>query len=172
MVTNVLLDGKNKLLFPVIIGIAYLVFILIYSSDAIQMKIEQSQNLNAHSSFAIRFADNVALLESIKDKPITGWGSDSLSLLKTLVNRGSVTNSNGVFLAAAELGVVYVFMWFVMLFRGLRRIYNLQLAIGFFSFQVAPSEFQSALKDLGMDWKMWQVILCLVVFGLYITITA
>lgn len=130
MVTNVLLDGKNKLLFPVIIGIAYLVFILIYSSDAIQMKIEQSQNLNAHSSFAIRFADNVALLESIKDKPITGWGSDSLSLLKTLVNRGSVTNSNGVFLAAAELGVVYVFMWFVMLFRGLRRIYNLQLAIG------------------------------------------
>lgn len=130
MVTNVLLDGKNKLLFPVIIGITYLVFILIYSSDAIQMKIEQSQNLNAHSSFAIRFADNVALLESIKDKPITGWGSDSLSLLKTLVNRGSVTNSNGVFLAAAELGVVYVFMWFVMLFRGLRRIYNLQLAIG------------------------------------------
>lgn len=130
MVTNVLLDGKNKLLFPVMIGIAYLVFILIYSSDAIQMKIEQSQNLNAHSSFAIRFADNVALLESIKDKPITGWGSDSLSLLKTLVNRGSVTNSNGVFLAAAELGVVYVFMWFVMLFRGLRRIYNLQLAIG------------------------------------------
>lgn len=130
MVTNVLLDGKNKLIFPVIIGIAYLVFILIYSSDAIQMKIEQSQNLNAHSSFAIRFADNVALLESIKDKPITGWGSDSLSLLKTLVNRGSVTNSNGVFLAAAELGVVYVFMWFVMLFRGLRRIYNLQLAIG------------------------------------------
>lgn len=130
MVTNVLLDGKNKLLFPVIIGIAYLVFILIYSSDAIQMKIEQSQNLNAHSSFAIRFADNVALLESIKDKPFTGWGSDSLSLLKTLVNRGSVTNSNGVFLAAAELGVVYVFMWFVMLFRGLRRIYNLQLAIG------------------------------------------
>ena len=130
MATNVLLDGKNKLLFPVIIGIAYLVFILIYSSDAIQMKIEQSQNLNAHSSFAIRFADNVALLESIKDKPITGWGSDSLSLLKTLVNRGSVTNSNGVFLAAAELGVVYVFMWFVMLFRGLRRIYNLQLAIG------------------------------------------
>lgn len=130
MATNVLLDGKNKLLFPVIIGIAYLVFILIYSSDAIQMKIEQSQNLNAHSSFAIRFADNVALLESIKDKPITGWGSDSLSLLKTLVNRGSVTNSNGVFLAAAELGVVYVFMWFVMLFRGLRRIYNLRLAIG------------------------------------------
>ena len=36
----------------------------------------------------------------------------------------------------------------------------------FFSLQVAPSEFQSALKDLGMDWKMWQVILCLVVFGL------
>ena len=41
-----------------------------------------------------------------------------------------------------------------------------------FSLQVTPSEFQSALKDLGMDWKMWQVILCLVVFGLYITITA
>lgn len=130
MATNVLLEGKNKLLFPVIIGVAYVVFILIYSSDAIQMKIEQSQNLNAHSSFAIRFADNMALLESIKDKPFTGWGADSQSLLKTLVNRGSVTNSNGVFLAAAELGIVYVFMWFVMLFRGLRRIYNLQLAIG------------------------------------------
>ena len=145
MVTNVLLDGKNKLLFPVIIGIAYLVFILIYSSDAIQMKIEQSQNLNAHSSFAIRFADNVALLESIKDKPITGWGSDSLSLLKTLVNRGSVTNSNGVFLAAAELGVVYVFMWFVMLFRGLRRIYNLQLAIGLREFNKQVQNYEMFL---------------------------
>lgn len=36
----------------------------------------------------------------------------------------------------------------------------------FFSLQVAPSEFQAVLKELGMDWKMWQVVLCLVLFGL------
>lgn len=36
----------------------------------------------------------------------------------------------------------------------------------FFSLQVAPSEYQTALKELGFELKMWQVILCFVMFSL------
>ena len=121
---------RNKGLAIIALFIGCAAFSFLYNSDAIQMKIEQSQNINTHSSLTERLADNIALIECIKEKPITGWGADSYSLYNLLILNGSSTNSNGVFLAAAELGVIYVIMWLLLLYRGLRHIYNKMLSIG------------------------------------------
>lgn len=128
--SNFIFNKRNFFLSPFIVLLGFFIIYTIYNSEAIQQKLEQSDNIKAHSSFSVRLADNLALLNCIEEKPITGWGPESPHLKSSLYSFGSTTDSNGVLLASAELGLIYTAIWTVLLFLGLNRMYGWKITIG------------------------------------------
>lgn len=131
LLANILIKSKKLYVFPIVMAIGYITYVGIYNSDAIQEKKSQQEGHNTDNSFYIRLADNIALIQTVKEKPVTGWAPDSYQLHKRLFSLGSITNSNGVLYATAELGIPYTIIWIILVFLFLKRIYSLRLAIGF-----------------------------------------
>lgn len=94
----------------------------LYNSDAIQKKVEQSQNQQEESSFTIRMADNLACLQATMERPIIGWGGSNMALNKRLNNLGNETSSNAWLYATAMFGIPIV-LWIVLcMFKNIRRL--------------------------------------------------
>lgn len=89
--------GFRKLSFGRIIAVSLMLptIMLIYNSDAVQEKLHQGDNLETRSSFTVRLADNVAMIEMIKERPLMGFGVGSLDFQKRSLFYDNETSSNG-----------------------------------------------------------------------------
>lgn len=97
--------GKKLLLTIFCSGI----IITIYSSDVIQKKLNQDED--GMNSKGIRMRDNLACLEMATDNPFTGVGFGTKEFITTSNKLDNLSNSNGVLLIAAYMGIIFVFIY-------------------------------------------------------------
>lgn len=90
------------LLAPVYVGIFY----LLYSSKPIQDKLEQSKS-DSRSSYTIRYADNMALMQMISEKPLFGYGLGTREFNTRSLQLDNETSSNGDLFFAALFGIPF-----------------------------------------------------------------
>jgi hypothetical protein len=119
------------------LGVTSIYFLTI--SPAVQEKVEQKDSDQENSSYAIRMADNMACLEVTMDSPITGYGPGSDILGKKLYAAGSLTNSNGWLYSAAQLGIPYVLLLWLFMWRNLRRHYKANTLLLLFMLIISQS---------------------------------
>jgi hypothetical protein len=96
--------------------------ILLFFSNAIQEKMEQSQNMAQRSSTSIRVMDNIALVNSIAESPWFGYGIDSKNQTISLEENGSFSASNGWLYAASGYGIVYVAIILVCMYNRINKM--------------------------------------------------
>jgi len=96
----------------------------LYESRAIQEKVEQQQVDDEHTSYAVRVADNIALFQCAKERPLTGYGPGSPELNKKLISYGSQTSSNGWLKGAAQLGIPYIVFLLFLMYYGLYKMHQ------------------------------------------------
>ena len=80
----------------------------LWASEPVQMKLDQSKELDENSSASIRLADNIALLRTISDAPLLGLGLDTVQQNHAKIRYGNKSSSNGWLNAASAYGVIYV----------------------------------------------------------------
>lgn len=69
--------------------------ISIYNSAVVQEKLQQGENLNSRSSYTVRLADNLGMVEMIKERPLIGYGVGSYEFQKRSQFYDNETSSNG-----------------------------------------------------------------------------
>lgn len=94
----------------------------LYNAEAIQNKVEQSENENQRSSYTVRLADNIGCLMVTLEDPLTGFGPGSTELASRLFSEGSETSSNGWLYGSAQLGIPYILFLWACIWRNLKRI--------------------------------------------------
>lgn len=94
-----------------------IVLVVLFFTNAVQEKLEQSQNMEQLSSTAIRVQDNMALISTIIDSPWIGHGLDTVELQSSLESYGSITSSNGWLYGTASYGLLYVLLLLFLLYR-------------------------------------------------------
>lgn len=93
----------------------------LYNSDAIQKKVEQSQNQQEESSFTVRMADNLACIQATIERPIVGWGGSNDVLNRRLMGLGNETSSNAWLYATAMFGIPIVLWIIFCMFKNIRK---------------------------------------------------
>ena len=107
---------------PVLLLFGSIAAYFLYNSDAIQKKVEQSEEGNAESSYMIRVADNIGCLMVTLEDPLTGFGPGSAEMAKLLLAEGSETSSNGWLYGSAQLGIPYIIFLWICVWRNLRQM--------------------------------------------------
>ena len=108
---------------PIMLLLSGIVVFFLYSSDAVQKKVEQRENADVEeSSYTIRMADNIGCLMVTLDDPLTGFGPGSTEMKKRLLSKGSSTSSNGWLYGSAQLGLPYILFLWVCMWRNLKRM--------------------------------------------------
>lgn len=107
----------------VVIFISAVAFVGLYKSSAIQKKILEKEQAYANSSYSIRLADNVAMYIMISERPIIGWGQDSVDLISTGEKLGARTFSNGILFIIVCLGFPFFFIYLYYLYHGIKRLF-------------------------------------------------
>ena len=79
---------------------------LLYTSDAIQTKIAQSES-SGRSSYTVRLADNLGLIQMISERPLFGWSVGSTSFEERAFSLDNETSSNGDLYFMAIFGVPF-----------------------------------------------------------------
>lgn len=117
---------QSKWLFPIYLAFGAMVIYWITNSQAIQEKVQQSENEQEVSSYTIRMADNIGCLMVTMEAPIMGYGPGSDLLEKKLFSSGSMTNSNGWLYSTAQLGIPFVIFLWICMYRTLRYYFKFQ----------------------------------------------
>lgn len=87
----------------------------LFYSDVIQEKLNQDED--EITSKGVRMRDNLACLEMAIDNPITGVGFGTKEFIKTSEKLDNTTNSNGILLIAAYMGIIFVILYFIYAYR-------------------------------------------------------
>ena len=112
---------RKKWLFPMALFLALGFCWIIYQSEAVQTKIEQKESNNESSSFYIRLNDNLGLLKMASDSPVFGFGMETKSFVNKARKYNNDTSSNGWLCTAAANGIIISILFFICLFKGVRR---------------------------------------------------
>ena len=112
---------KHKSLIPLSLIMGFLMALYLFRGDVIQDKLAQ-RDATERNSFTIRLADNLAMIEVSKEKPIIGFGIGSEIAEDHLSINGDSTSSNGWLKTAVWLGYPFVLWLIFLMYRGIRRI--------------------------------------------------
>lgn len=93
---------------------------LLSQSNAIQEKLNQSQELEKVSSTTIRLQDNMALLSVVMEAPLVGYGLDTKILNERSQYHDTITSSNGWLYAAASFGMIYIVFLLYVIYKRVR----------------------------------------------------
>ena len=67
--------------------------------------------------------DNLACLKMAIDNPLTGIGFGTKEFMKTSEKLDNLSNSNGILLIAAYMGIIFVILYFIYVYK-YTRIWN------------------------------------------------
>lgn len=114
----------KKHLFLGIIGMIaiFLICLFLYNSPVIQSKMNQAGIEN--SSYEIRMSDNLAMIKLIEERPIYGYGVSSKEMTQRSNILGNYTNSNGILSMGSKFGLVFLFVYFLVLLIQLKKMYG------------------------------------------------
>lgn len=96
----------NLAIFVVTLSLLAVIGNFLYNSDAIQNKIEQSESTN-RSSYTVRLADNLGLIQMISERPLSGWSVGSPAFEERAFSLDNETSSNGDLFFMAIFGVPF-----------------------------------------------------------------
>lgn len=113
---------KTLLTMGIILSLSFVAILAIMNSDVVQNKIEQRDNVGQANSYNIRMMDNLACLQATLDSPIFGLGINSKELTDRLISYGNTTSSNGWLYTSACLGIPYIFVFFLLMYKRLREM--------------------------------------------------
>lgn len=108
-----------KSIFITLIGI--IVITILYNSSVVQDKLAQQDKEG--TSYEIRRADNIALMIMIYEKPLFGYGQDSVEFERLSNALDNKSSSNGILSLLATLGIIYFYIYLRFLIKGLNRTY-------------------------------------------------
>ena len=107
---------------PILLLLSGFAIYSLYNSEAIQTKVEQSENENQRSSYTVRLADNLGCLLVTSEAPLTGFGPGSTEMENRLYSEGSETSSNGWLYSSAQLGIPYILFLWICIWRNLKQM--------------------------------------------------
>ena len=102
-----------------VISVFACVFLL--SSDTYQKKMNQKGNEG--TSYEIRKADNLAMLQMTIEKPLLGYGLASMEYQYRGKSLGNITSSNGLLFMSAQMGIPFLILFVLTIYINLKRIY-------------------------------------------------
>lgn len=102
------------------------VYILL-QSDVVQEKLGQEDV--SGSSYEIRKADNLAMLQMTIERPIFGYGIDSKEREAKSIALDNHTSSNGILSMISTFGLLYFLIYYVFLYRGVATLYERKMAM-------------------------------------------
>lgn len=105
-----------------LIGCVALGAFYLLTSSVLQDKLAQEGA--AGSSYEVRLADNLAMIQMIKEKPLLGFGLDSAAKDQRSYELDNLTSSNGILAILSTYGILYFLFYVVFLFKGLRHHYS------------------------------------------------
>lgn len=94
----------------------------LFFSDVIQEKLNQDEE--EMTSKGIRMRDNRACLEMAINNPITGVGFGTKEFERTSAKLDNKSNSNGILLIAAYMGIVFVIIYWVYAYKYVQKWNN------------------------------------------------
>lgn len=109
---------KKKILLIIVCGG---IISMLYSSDIVQDKL--NQNEEEMNSKGIRMRDNLSCLTMALDNPLTGVGFGTKEFIQTSEKLDNLSNSNGILLIAAYMGIIFVILYFIYVYK-YTRIWN------------------------------------------------
>lgn len=117
------LQNKRKIThYPFYIILGGALFYSVFTTDIVQDKLSQRNDVSDNTSYAIRLSDNIACLNVALENPIFGLGVNSKELQRHLTSEGNVTASNGWLYSAAEMGFVYLLVLLYAIYVNLKRM--------------------------------------------------
>lgn len=96
---------------------------LLFYSSTVQDKFNQVSGSDA-SSYNIRMNDNLAMLQMIGERPIFGFGQDSVEGRIRGNELGNITSSNGILQMISSLGLAFFLMYIYFLYQGIKKIFS------------------------------------------------
>lgn len=132
-------NKKYKIIIPLSILTSVFAIYFIWNSDVVQDKLNQANEQNDKTSFAIRYMDNYALLKIIEDSPITGVGIETKTFSNLSYKYGNLTSSNGWLWTGATNGSVYLLIILLCIFRNLKKM-NFKIPIIFIYLTILISQ--------------------------------
>lgn len=112
---------QNILIYILSFAVILILSVSIFQSRVVSDKFNQ-KNSKEDTSYSIRMADNLACLEMTKDYPLFGLGRNTKEQHKFFLSRDNRTSSNGWLLASASFGILYLFYFIYILYKGIRRM--------------------------------------------------
>ena len=116
------LNKKYKLLIPFSLIVSCVIAMFIWNTSVVQEKLAQSEDRSEETSYAIRMADNLALLEIAKSSPVFGEGMETRTFEVLSLKYGNRTSSNGWLWTAASNGFPYLIFMLICIYMGIRRM--------------------------------------------------
>lgn len=115
---------KNASWFYKIVAIAVLpmIFYVVSHSEVVMDKLQQSRDSEVETSLGVRERDNVASLRMAIEHPLTGFGINSIEYKTRSLAWDNESASNGLLRMSAMLGIWWLFMYFLYLYKAVRRL--------------------------------------------------
>lgn len=122
LILGIFLTSKTRMslvkkLFLVIIASASV--IVLYNAPAVQEKLAERKDQEENSSYGIRMLDNIGLLTTALESPISGYGMDTYTLVNRNIINGSITSSNGWLYGAAANGFPFLFFVLFVMYKNI-----------------------------------------------------
>ena len=119
---------KKNILLTVAVLIFSTIFIsLLLSSNAIQGKLAQQGE--DETSYEIRMADNLGMLNMTMERPFVGYGLASKEYDDRSWFMNNRTSSNGILFITSHIGIPFLLFYLLLVYYGIRRIYIKKIGI-------------------------------------------
>lgn len=115
---------NNKVILLFYLSIALLFSYAIWGSEVVQSKIEQREEVNEMTSYAIRASDNLALFNITMDSPLLGVGMGTEQFENLSEKYDNYTSSNGWLMISATCGIPFLLFYLVNIFSKIKMMDN------------------------------------------------
>lgn len=121
---------KNVFITISLLSCAFFILYLLFSSEAIQGKL--SQQGEEETSYEIRMADNLGMINMTKERPIFGYGLASKEYDDRSWYMDNRTSSNGLLFITSHLGIPFLLFYLFFIYVSVRRLFKKSLSLMLF----------------------------------------
>lgn len=95
---------------------------MLANSNTIVNKFNQDSSESAETSFAVRKMDNLSLMTMACEKPLTGYGYQTIEFEERAFRLGNRSSSNGILYISACAGIWWIVLYLISLYKGCRSV--------------------------------------------------
>lgn len=103
--------------------LAYGMVMYMSQTDVVRGKLsmDYGKGVSGTNSMNVRYYDNMAMLQMIKERPVGGYGMNSVEERRRSILLDNKTSSNGILQMCTYLGLSFFFLYVIALHSGLKR---------------------------------------------------